>query len=139
MFFIITNTYMEVINATDKVKPILDKIREERELQGFRQKEIAAYLAIDTRTYSNLENGKSPLSIKQLIEISQFLKRDLGHFISSGTQYHFEHANNPSVFNDNSSQNYYGSEALKAYKLLSEHQQKEIERLKEQLDSLHQS
>lgn len=127
---------MEINSPADKVKPILEKIKEERELQGYRQKELAAYLDIDTRTYSNIENGKSPLSIKQLVEISQFLKRELSHFIGSGTQYHFEHSHHPSVINDSNIQNYYGDEALKAYKLLSDNLQKEVERLKEEINLL---
>ncbi|MBX2909253.1 MAG: helix-turn-helix transcriptional regulator [Chitinophagales bacterium] len=117
----------------DKLQKILDKVKEERILKRVGQKEIAAFMDIDVRTYNQIENGKSNLSLQQLLSIAAFFKRDISYFISSDQSNHIESSPNSGVFYDTSSQNNYNSEAIAAYKLLVKNLQEEVKRLNSQV------
>ncbi len=118
------------LKMNDKLMQVLDKIKEERIAHNVRQKELAAYLEVDVRTYNNIENGKSNLSLQQLFAIADYFKKDAAHFISTTKHNHIEHSTNSGVFYDSSIQNNHSQEAIDAYKLLTERLMAEINELK---------
>ena len=57
------------------------KLKKIREQKRFSQKEIADFLNILQKTYSNIESDRSKISIEQLSKLSEFLDFDLLEFL----------------------------------------------------------
>lgn len=62
-------------------KEILLKIRIHREALRFTQEFMAAELDLTTKSYCNLENGKTELSISRLLVIADLLKIQPAEFL----------------------------------------------------------
>jgi len=119
----------------EKITPILEKIKEQRLAHNVKQKELAAVLDLDVRTYNNIENGKSNLSLPQLFAIADYFKKDISYFTSSAQNNYIENSSYSGIFYDSSTQNNYSKEAIDAYKLLTEKLIQEINTLKENLSN----
>lgn len=77
-----------------------DKIRKIRENRGYKQEFVADQLNITQRTYSNIESGKTQLTVERLIEIVRILDTSLSEI--------FEYEGNTILnnnFNDTSTKN----------------------------------
>ncbi|MFK8286761.1 helix-turn-helix transcriptional regulator [Capnocytophaga canimorsus] len=77
-----------------------DKIRKIRESKGYKQEFVADQLNITQRTYSNIESGKTQLTVERLIEIVRILDTSLPEI--------FEYEGNKILnnnFNDTSTKN----------------------------------
>jgi transcriptional regulator with XRE-family HTH domain len=114
----------------EKLTQVLDRIKEVRITHNIRQKELAAHLEMDVRTYNNIENGKSNLSLQQLFAIADFFKKEVDYFISSNKHNQLENCSHSGVFYDSSVQNNHSQEAIHAYKMLTERLMEEINALK---------
>ena len=57
-------------------------VKETREEQGYKQYYFAQMTGISQPHISKIENGKSLPTLPELITISVFLERPLGHFVS---------------------------------------------------------
>jgi transcriptional regulator with XRE-family HTH domain len=77
-----------------------DKLRKLRVNKGYSQEYMAETLQISQKTYSNMENDKSSISIENLIKIAEEFNVDLLELLSDGkviVQYNT--ANDSSTFN----------------------------------------
>ncbi len=59
--------------------PRLKDLREDRDLK---QKEVAAYLGIDQRVYSNYETGKREIPTRFVIALSKFYNTSADYILS---------------------------------------------------------
>ncbi|MDE7210720.1 MAG: helix-turn-helix domain-containing protein [Lachnospiraceae bacterium] len=59
-------------------KNIMKELREDNDL---RQKEVAAYLKIDQRVYSRYETGRNALPIEKVILLCKFYKVSADYFL----------------------------------------------------------
>lgn len=57
----------------------ITRIRDLREDRDLKQKDLAAYLAIDQSTYSDYENGRINVPIEQLIKIADYYNVSLDY------------------------------------------------------------
>lgn len=57
------------------------RIRDLREDNDLKQKDLAAYLAIDQSTYSDYENGRISIPIEQLIKIADYYNVSIDYII----------------------------------------------------------
>lgn len=57
------------------------RIRDLREDKDLKQKDLAAYLAIDQSTYSDYENGRINVPIEQLIKIADYYDVSLDYIV----------------------------------------------------------
>lgn len=57
------------------------RIRDLREDKNLKQKDLAAYLAIDQSTYSDYENGRINVPIEQLIKIADYYDVSLDYIV----------------------------------------------------------
>ena len=86
-------------NNNNQVK-IGDKLRKLRVNKGYSQESMAETLQISQKTYSNMENDKSSISIENLKKIAEEFNVDLLELLSDGkviVQYNT--ANDSSTFN----------------------------------------
>jgi transcriptional regulator with XRE-family HTH domain len=86
-------------NNNNQVK-IGDKLRKLRANKGYSQEYMAETLEISQKTYSNMENDKSSISIENLKKIAEEFNVDLLELLSDGkviVQYNT--ANDSSTFN----------------------------------------
>ncbi len=59
----------------------IPRIRDLREDKDLKQKDLAAYLAIDQSTYSDYENGRINVPIEQLIKIADYYDVSLDYIV----------------------------------------------------------
>jgi len=59
------------------VTEILEKIKNARKAQGFTQAEMAQKLAITQTQYSNYESGRSEITLRKLLKITEILDLEL--------------------------------------------------------------
>lgn len=88
-----------MLNNNNQVK-IGDKLRKLRVNKGYSQESMAETLQISQKTYSNMENDKSSISIENLKKIAEEFNVDLLELLSDGkviVQYNT--ANDSSTFN----------------------------------------
>lgn len=57
------------------------RIRDLREDNDLKQKDLAAYLTIDQSTYSDYENGRINVPIEQLIKIADYYNVSLDYIV----------------------------------------------------------
>jgi len=57
------------------------RLRDLREDNDLTQKEVAAYLQIDQRTYSNYETGKRSMPVEQYRSLAVFYKTSVDYLI----------------------------------------------------------
>lgn len=57
----------------------ISRIRDLREDNDLKQKELAEYLSIDQSTYSDYENGRINVPIEQLIKIADYYNVSLDY------------------------------------------------------------
>lgn len=70
------------------------RLRDLREDHDLMQKEVAAYLGIDQRVYSNYETGKREIPTRFVVK--------LGDFYRTSTDYILGRTNNPRPYKDSS-------------------------------------
>lgn len=58
------------------MKQVLFNIKQLRIVSGLAQAEVAEKLKISLKQYNNLENGKSAMSLPQLLKIAEVLRVD---------------------------------------------------------------
>lgn len=58
--------------------PRLKDLREDRDLK---QKEVAAYLGIDQRVYSNYETGKREIPTRFLVALAKFYNTSIDYIV----------------------------------------------------------
>lgn len=56
-----------------------EKIREVREDRGYTQQQIADYLKIGQRTYSDYETGRTRIPLESVIALAKFFDLDLNY------------------------------------------------------------
>ncbi|MDE6111015.1 MAG: helix-turn-helix domain-containing protein [Eubacterium sp.] len=61
------------------------RIRDLREDNDLKQKDLAAYLSIDQSTYSDYENGKINIPIEMLIRIADYYNVTLDYLVERET------------------------------------------------------
>lgn len=60
---------------------IISRIRDLREDNDLKQKDMAKYLAIDQSTYSDYENGRINVPIEQLIKIADYYNVSIDYIV----------------------------------------------------------
>lgn len=95
------------------VKDILYNIREERDSQKLDQAFMARELDLSVKAYSDIETGKSKLSVERLLEIAKILKKPMNRFVPSENNYVFENSPHSAGYGHNYNSDGY-KEALKA-------------------------
>ena len=86
-------------NNNNQVK-IGDKLRKLRVNKGYSQESMAETLQISQKTYSNMENDKSSISIENLKKIAEEFNVDLLELLSDGKVIvQYNRANDSSTFN----------------------------------------
>jgi transcriptional regulator with XRE-family HTH domain len=94
------------MSSKNSINDILYKIRKTREIKNYTQEYVASKLGIDTKSYSNIENGLSKLSVERLIKISEVLETSPESLINATQNFLFTHCsqsgylNNPSFGED---------------------------------------
>ena len=63
------------------IKMKIPKIRDLREDNDLKQKDLAKYLCIDQSTYSDYENGKINVPVEQLIKIADYYNVSLDFLV----------------------------------------------------------
>lgn len=121
---------MSYKSSTDK---ILQNIRKTRELKNYTQEYLAIQLGIDTKSYSNIENGVSKLSIDRLLKISDVLETPPESFLNPSQNFSFNHCSNVNGYLNNPKFDNYDSfrEAKVAWQTLVEQLRAEVDFLKE--------
>lgn len=66
----------------------ITKIRDLREDNDLKQKDLAKYLCIDQSTYSDYENGRINVPIEQLIKIADYYNVTLDYLVGRNEQLH---------------------------------------------------
>jgi len=64
-------------------------LKKEREKKRISQQEVAAFLNISQKTYSNIESDKSKITLKCFLETCKFLKLDIVKVLSNSKTYHY--------------------------------------------------
>ena len=59
----------------------ISRIRDLREDNDLKQKELAEYLTIDQSTYSDYENGRINVPIEQLIKIADYYNVSIDYIV----------------------------------------------------------
>ena len=59
-----------------KIKEIMNVIKEKRTLLGLTQMYFAEKLNVSYATYSNLESGKTEITLSKLLELIEILKQE---------------------------------------------------------------
>ena len=72
-----------------QIKEILYQIRAKRESLNLSQKSIADELNLNIKSYSNIENGNTELSLNRFIKISEILKTPPEHFLNPNQNFSF--------------------------------------------------
>ena len=72
-----------------EIAELIDKVKEERELQKIFSTEMSAYLNISEKTYSRIEKKESDLSMKHFFMICKKLKRKPDYFFGGGNSVYF--------------------------------------------------
>lgn len=60
---------------------MFERIRELREDNDLKQKELAAYLSVDQSTYSDYENGRINVPADMLIKIAEYYNVSLDYLV----------------------------------------------------------
>lgn len=126
------SSYINQISDTNK---ILHNIRKAREQKSYTQEYIAQQLGIDTKSYSNIENGVSKLSIDRMLKIAEILETAPESFLNPTQNFTFTHCNQSGYMN---SPNFHHSdegfkEAKSAWQTLIEELRSEVKFLREEL------
>jgi len=83
-----------------KIRDVLYKIRELREQKKLTQEYIAKELEISTKSYSNIENNESKLSIERLFKISDILETPIEYFFSAKQFFEFHNCESSGYLNN---------------------------------------
>lgn len=120
---------MSYKNSADKV---LQNIRKTREYKNYTQEYLAIQLGIDTKSYSNIENGISKLSIDRLLKIADVLEAPPESFLNPSQNFSFSHCSNSGYLNNPKFDNHDSfKEAKAAWQALVEQLRAEVDFLKE--------
>ena len=118
----------------ENIYKILRSIRKTREQKNYTQEYMAAQLDIDTKSYSNLENGISKLSVDRLLRISEILETTPESFLNPAQNFSFTHCANSGYLNHPKFNNDEGfKEAKNAWNTLIDELRSEVKFLREQL------
>jgi transcriptional regulator with XRE-family HTH domain len=79
------------MSKTNDINNILYNIRKAREQKNYTQEYLATQLDIDTKSYSNIENGVSKLSIDRLLKIADILEATPESFLNPTQNLTFTH------------------------------------------------
>ncbi len=122
------------MTATNKTSTVLFNIRKTREQKNYTQEYLAQQLGIDIKSYSNIENGVSKLSIDRLFKISEILETPPESFLNPSQNFSFTHCANSGYLNYPNFNNEDGyKEAKEAYNILIEQLRSEINFLRNQI------
>lgn len=122
---------MNQISDTNK---ILHNIRKAREQKSYTQEYIAQQLGIDTKSYSNIENGVSKLSIDRMLKIAEILETAPESFLNPTQNFTFMHCNQSGYYLNHPIANDEGfKEAKAAWLTLIEELRSEVTFLREEL------
>lgn len=86
----------------NEISELIDKVKEERELQKIFSSEMSAYLKISDKTYSRIEKKESDLSMKHFFMICKKLKRKPDYFFGGGNSIYFSdchYSGNHNIYN----------------------------------------
>lgn len=72
---------MDGLKKMKNIELIGKKIRKAREIQGFTQEEVADSLGIGRPRYSEMENGKRNIALKDLYQFAELFGRSLDYFL----------------------------------------------------------
>ena len=113
---------------------ILHNIRKTREQRSYTQEYLATQLGIDRKSYSNIENGASKLSIDRLLKIADILETAPESFLNPSQNFSFTHCANSGYLNNPNFNNNDGFKETKAaYLTLIEELRSEVKFLREQI------
>ncbi len=122
------------MNRNNTVSKILYNIRKAREQKSYTQEYLAAQLGIDTKSYSNIENGVSKLSIDRLLKIADVLEATPESFLNPTQNLNFTHCVQSGYYLNNPIANEDGyKEAKEAWIILIDELRSEIKFLREQV------
>ena len=110
-------------------KEILFRIREQREKLHLTQQAIATELDLETKSYSNIENGVTELSLTRFLIIAKILQTPPEYFTFDNCQ-QSGYLNNP-VF-----QNEVSKGIIEVEKQVIQHMEEEIKYLRTLIDKL---
>jgi len=97
-----------------KVRDVLYKIRDLRERKNLTQEYLSRELGISIKSYSNLENDESKLSIERLFKISEILETPIEYFFSTSQTFEFNNCESSGYLNNPVFQNSGYKEAMQA-------------------------
>lgn len=118
-----------------KISDVLYNIRKTRELKNYTQEYLAHKLDLDIRSYSNIENGISKLSVARLLHISEIMETPVEQFFNPTQNFMFSNSTQSGYSLNHPSQNWEGfQEAKAAYLNLIEELKAEILFLKNLID-----
>ncbi|HMS29788.1 MAG TPA: helix-turn-helix transcriptional regulator [Saprospiraceae bacterium] len=80
-------------------KEVLFRIREQREKMHLTQQAIATELDLETKSYSNIENGVTELSISRFLKIAEILITPPEYFINPMQNFNFKDCNQSGYLN----------------------------------------
>ncbi len=80
-------------------KEILFRIREQREKMHLTQQAMATELDLETKSYCNIENGVTELSLSRFLIIADILKTPPEHFINAAQNFNFKDCNQSGYLN----------------------------------------
>lgn len=60
---------------------LFSRIKDLREDNDLKQKQLAAYLCVDQSTYSDYENGRINVPVEMMIKIADFYKVSLDYLV----------------------------------------------------------
>ena len=121
------------MNRNNTVSKILYNIRKAREQKSYTQEYLAAQLGIDTKSYSNIENGVSKLSIDRLLKIADVLEATPESFLNPTQNFSFTHCANSGYLNNPKFNDEGFKEAKEAWIILIDELRSEIKFLREQV------
>ncbi|HQO90636.1 MAG TPA: helix-turn-helix transcriptional regulator [Chitinophagales bacterium] len=115
------------------INRILHNIRKTREQKSYTQEYLASQLGIDTKSYSNIENGVSKLSVERLIKIADILEATPESFLNPSQNFSFTHCANSGYLNNPKFNDEGFKEAKEAWIILIDELRSEIKFLREQV------
>lgn len=83
-----------------KVRDVLYKIRDLRERKNLTQEHLSRELGISIKSYSNLENDESKLSVERLFKISEVLETPIEYFFSTSQNFEFNNCESSGYLNN---------------------------------------
>ncbi len=117
-------------------KEILFRIREQREKLHLTQQAIATELDLETKSYSNIENGVTELSLTRFLIIAKILQTPPEYFINPAHNFTFDNCQQSGYLNNPVFQNEVSKGIIEVEKQVIQHLEEEIKYLRTLIDKL---